>query len=96
MRLLKEKPSKNVQVYQQPNWEGKGDRMDKAGKGPRKDQGRIYDSPDVRAAIDDISAEFQSKIGNRPGKGDRPRPALSKEAIDAAFEARDARRRRRP
>lgn len=53
---LKDKPSKNV-VYasQTPNPSGKGD--------------RLYNSPEYKKAIDDISSEFDSKIN--PGKSNR-------------------------
>ena len=56
MKLDKEKPSKNVvNAPQQSNSSGKGD--------------RLYHSPEYRQALDNISAEFDSKIN--PGKGNR-------------------------
>lgn len=38
------------------DWDAKGDRADKSGKGDK-----IYQSPEFRRAVEDVSSEFQSR-----------------------------------
>lgn len=80
MRLKKEQPSKNVQINQRPNWDAKGDREDR--KSVAKSQDRIYNNPAYRRAIEDASAEFQSKY-RRDGKGDSRSPKENRDSRQA-------------
>jgi hypothetical protein len=56
MKLKKEQPSSNVVTNQSVNRKGLGPREDRAGK-----DDRLYQSPQFRRAIEDVSSEFQSR-----------------------------------
>lgn len=96
MRLKNAPKSKNVKTdipYAQTDEWTKEDRKRQTSAeidGKRNNE-RIYKTPEFRRAIEDVSSEFQSRT-RTDGKGDRqngPRsPALSKDALDKVFKQR--------
>ena len=68
MRLKQSPKSKNIQSQEQtPNFLKK--RNPEGNTGLKGD--RLYNSPEYKAALNDISTQFRDKVNQRQGKSDR-------------------------
>ena len=75
MRLKQSPKSKNIQPQEQtPNFPKK--RNPEGNTGLKGD--RLYNSPEYKSALNDISTQFRDKVNQRQGKGDRQDKRASK------------------